>query len=91
MKPTLNLNDKNFELMLFDFCKLFFFWKEYIENNIKHLVHTTTLLKTNFKNYNKISKYVRLIKNKSTIKIKYIAGEPLIFLRFLKIPENKSE
>ena len=97
MKPTLNLNDKNFELMLFDFCKLFFFWKEYIENNnIKAIVgvHTSYVyglilrigISKNIKTY---AVSIRKI-NRLSKKMKYIAGEFFNFPEiFQKIPERK--
>ena len=97
MKPTLNLNDKNFELMLFDFCKLFFFWKEYIENNnIKAIVgvHTSyaygLILRIGInKNIKTYAVSIRKINQKSK-KMKYIAGEFFNFPEiFIKIPENK--
>ena len=97
MKPTLNLNDKDFELMLFDFCKLFFFWKEYIENNnIKAIVgvHTSyaygLILRIGIsKNIKTYAVSIRKI-NRLSKKMKYIAGEFFNFPEiFQKIPEKK--
>ncbi len=88
MKPTLDLNDKKFEVMLFDFCKLFYFWKDYIENNnIKAIVgvHTSyaygLILRIGIhKNIKTYAVSIRKI-NRLSKKMKYIAGE------FFNFPE----
>lgn len=44
MKPSVDLEDKNIYLIIHDFCKLYYFWKDYfINNNVKCIVgvHTT--------------------------------------------------
>ena len=96
MKPTLDLNDKHFELMLFDFCKLFFFWKDYIENsNVKAIVgvHTSyaygLILRIGInKNIKTYAVSIRKI-NRLSEKMRFLAGEFINFPEiFQKIPEN---
>jgi hypothetical protein len=96
MKPTLDLNDKHFDLMLFDFCKLFFFWKDYIENsNVKAIVgvHTSyaygLILRIGInKNIKTYAVSIRKI-NRLSEKMRFVAGEFINFPEiFQNIPEN---
>ena len=43
MKPTVDIRDEKFKEILFDFCKLYYFWKDYFNsNNVKSVVGVHT-------------------------------------------------
>jgi len=99
MKPTLDINDKKFDDILLDFCKLFYFWQDYFENNnIKAIVGVHTSYSFGlplriglYKNVETFAINMRKI-NRLSKNMKFVAGEFFNFPEmFKKISVDKKK